>query len=373
MDTERKHTKGLWGTVVLFFLILTCAALIVGGGILYAIGTETTGAIICIVLGALGLLFFGASVYISKHPENSSVQKLVVSSLIVVGGGIVFAILFSMLQTILFSPIADMEHYRQVYQTPVTVTATVTKHDSYDNDGDTDYRSYVTYIVDNTRYKDYPYENRDRKVELTPVDTEVVLQVSPKDPSRQISNLKNNGSIFGLTAVYLFLGLAGLCKLLQKRSLTKSNRSQPDRETIQQDIKTMVRGRFMRPFLLFCWLGYAFLHWQYSMLFGQLSLIVAAVCFVLWLFCMYTAIRDYRHADSDDFTVHRDVLVEKKELSDSDGTTYVLYYNNSEKTWKTTTKESTFHRTKEGDMVLAVYLPGKSKPILHYNLDGDAC
>lgn len=60
----------------------------------------------------------------------------------------------------LMKPLQASEHYLQVWKNPVTVTATVTDYDSYDDDGDTDYQSFISYDYNGVHYENIQYENR---------------------------------------------------------------------------------------------------------------------------------------------------------------------------------------------------------------------
>ncbi len=358
--------------ILLILLFLVPIFLIAGGTILLLAGVETTGAIICIILGVLTLGILGAAIFLTFYPGNRIASGIVVGILAAIAGSIALAVLSSMIYTMILQPCLDIEHYRQVWQNPVSVSAVVTRHNSYDNDGDKDYRSCVSYTYNNTHYQDYPYENRDKEEQLTPIGTEVTIQISPKDPSRQIAELKSHGKMLPFSIVLIPLVIAALYMLLQRLMLTKAGADTLSAETIQKDTKLLIRSRMLRPFLLQCIIIYSFIYWRYSFALGWLPLIVAAVSCAGWLFCMYTTIRDYRCVESENYTIRQDVLINKKEITDADGTTYVLEYRNNKKTWTTSADLRAYNRACIGDTVLAVYLPNKKKPLLHYDRNGNA-
>jgi len=372
MENSGEKRQPVWMKAIAVLLLLADVFLILGGVWLLTIGKETGGAVICIAVGAVGLLFFGGCAFLMSHHGNGFTAGWGDGIGFFVAGGLLLVILGVALFFFLLQPIRDMEHYRQVWQNPITVTAVVTDHKSYDDDDDTDYKSFVTYIYDNVCYKDAPYEDRDIQDALTPIGTTVTIQISPRDPSRQIAQLKGNGRMVPLFFTFLFFGLATLCKLAQRCSLTRQSVGILDTETIQSDIKAKIRGRVLRPFLLFCWISYGFLYWQYSVLFGQYLLIAAVVCGAGWLCCMYTTVRDYRCVENGDFEVRRDTLVEKKEQSDSDGTSYILVYENDERKWNSVVSKANYIRGEVGSTTQAAYLPGKKKPIVHYDPLGNA-
>lgn len=364
MSASNKEKSPTWAKVIIIILISAAAFLIVGGFILLMLGKETVGAVFCIVLGAICLLFFGIGMFQLSHPGSKVATSLLIGLCVLFVGFLVAGVCSSLISTMVLSPFSDMEHYRQVWQDPISVTATVTDHRSYNDDGDTDYTSYITYSYDGTRYTDYEYENRDNKEDLTPIGTTVTVQISPKDPSRQISQLKSSSNIVPFVLFLLFLGLSSVYSLVQRQALSYA--VLPDTQTICRDIKIKVRSRMARPFFLLCILGYGFLYLRYSVLFGIIPLMISLAAAAGWLFCMFTTIRDYRRADRGDYELRRDVLVDKKDFSDAESSSYILCYKSGERTWKSSTDFGTYNRAKIGDVTVAVYLPGKKKPIVHY-------
>ena len=104
----------------------------------------------------------------------------------------------------------DMAHYQRVWDEPITVDAVITSHDSYeDSEGDIDYYSYASYEIDGDFYE-VTYETKNSKKRLTPIGTEVQLQVSPEDPSAKMSALKSSGVAFliFLSNSYFFVNSA---------------------------------------------------------------------------------------------------------------------------------------------------------------------
>lgn len=352
--------------LVLFIVLSAC--ILLGGLCMLAAGVKAADAMICIAIGCL--LFFGAGAYMASHPGHRLAKGLVIGLVALIVGGLLLTVLVAITYSLLFRPFADMEHYLRVWENPVTVSAVVTDHNSYDDDGDTDYRSYITYIYDDVRYIDFPYEDRDKEADLTPLGTEVTVQISPLNPKQQISQLKRSGSRVPFTSILLFASLAGIYILIQKSFRPKHTRGIPDTETIRKDIQAKIRRRFLRPFLLLCWVGYSFLYWRYSISLSQTPLFLAGISGAGWLYCMFATIRDYRCAENDDFELHRDLLVDKQEYEDDGSYTYWLCYQRGDRTWKTKVKADVFSRAKIGDSVVAVYLPGRKKPIVHYDSDG---
>jgi len=311
--------------------------------------------------------------FAGAHPNSRTAKGFLVGVVGLFGGGAAAAVVGAVIYVIVLTPFSDMEHYIRVRENPVTVTATVTQHKIHTDDDDTEYRSYITYTYDGVRYSNMSYENKSKKANLTPVGTKLSIQVSPEDPSQQIAKLKKGSMGVNISVVMAALILAVGYTLAQKIGLTKKGSDAPDQETIRNDLKIKVRSRLMRPFLMLCGVGFGLLDWRYSAVLGQLPLGLAAACAAGWLYCLYTTTRDYRRVENDEFELRQDVLTNKWESSDSDGTTYTLVYKSNEQTWQTTVNAKIYCRAAIGDMILAAYFPGKKRPVIYYNLNKRNC
>ena len=95
---------------------------------------------------------------------------------------------------------------------------------------------------------------------------------------------------------------------------------------------------------------------------------------VIWLISLVVAIGCLRVIKNQEYRVPRDILVEKSTSYDSeDGFTYTLTYQTDCGTrWDKNTTERIYTILNEGSGVIAVYMPGKQKPLLHYDLWGNA-
>jgi hypothetical protein len=273
----------------------------------------------------------------------------------------------------LMKPIQASEHYLQVWKNPVTVTATVTDYDSYDDDGDTDYKSFISYDYNGVHYENIQYENRDDREDLTPLGTQLSIMVSSKDPSKSIEQLKKTGKNLNLGMGMVALILAAVYHGLQKRRLSKDLLGTPDADTVQRDLKIKIIGRMGYVFWLLSALVYGVAYLRYSMVLGNIPLIVAVVCCVFGLGGLKNVIGDNRKTSNKEFQVSRDVLVDKQISTDSDGgDTYRLYYESGDRKWDTGTSKKNYYQVSVGDTVVAVYLEGNKKPTLHYDHQGNA-
>ena len=254
------------------------------------------------------------------------------------------------------------------------VTATVTDHGiSYDDEGNDDYTSSVSYEVNGVRYKDKHYETVNNKKALTPIGTKVQLEVSPEDPGILISTLKNSYAalLFGIVSFSLLLTFEWKLILFRMRSADLLHA--PDAETIQKDANLTVSGRFAPLFFLSLSVFGGLLLWRYSPLIPDWVDIVVLVCAAIGLWRLLVLVRDIRIVKNTDYEVRRDVLISKEITTSDDGDTYNLTYRSKDGTWSTTTSERNYNSIKKGDTIVAVYLPGKNHPLIHYDLEGDVC
>lgn len=273
----------------------------------------------------------------------------------------IFALRFSV------NSFKDLEHYRRVHNSAITVTATVTNVESYtDSDGYTDYDSYVTYEVDGVRYENVHYS--DNKLSY---GEKFQIKVSPEDPGMPLNTLKNSNALALSGCIILFATAVCIYNYAVKSRRSKSQYGTPESEVICKDIQLTVIGRFWRPFSLLISLIMLFLILRYPS-FSDMWIYFEIGIAAFWLYTLYSAIRDYRCAQRGEFEVRRDVLFKKKIVSDSDGVdTYRLYYKSNEKTWSTSVSESNYDVAEKGDIVIAVYLPHSKRPIIHYDRHGE--
>lgn len=307
--------------------------------------------------------------YVKQKGLSDGLQVLLIALVALV----MLAVFVAMFYFLMIKPVRSAEHYLQIYQNPVTVTATVTEHESYDDDGDWDYRSYISYDYDGVHYDNIQYEDCGEQEDLTAVGTVVNVQVSPKDPSKQIDQLKGTGRLLYIGWIMPAFLLGFVYHVLVNFRMSKDCLGTPDMDTVQRDLKIHILSRFWGAFSFLCMLGYGLMYWRYSPLLGKIPLIIAGVCCPLWLWNLLIGIRDYRYVKLGEFQLHRDVLVNKEIKTDSEGSdSYHLYYQSADRKWDTTTNEENYQKAQIGSSVLAVYLKGKNKPTLHYDHRGNA-
>lgn len=259
----------------------------------------------------------------------------------------------------------DMAHYQRVWDEPITVDAVITSHDSYeDSEGDIDYYSYASYEIDGDFYE-VTYETKNSKKRLTPIGTEVQLQVSPEDPSAKMSALKSSGVAF---LIFYTLLAAPVALAVRWIGSYKKGSGCPDYDTVRKDIKRQICTRYLLYFLPLLVLGYSLAYWQYPMTIWVAAPIAAVFCVGIWVWQLRLAIRDIGVVNAGEFELRQTVVVAKKAETDSDGdTTYILIYSSGDKKWSASVGYKVYERAVVGDRTWAAFLPGKEKPTVHYN------
>ena len=264
------------------------------------------------------------------------------------------------------------EHYRRVYRDPITVTATVTKHDMESDSEDTSYYSYISYTVDGNTYHNVQYERVNNQDARTPLGQEVTVQVSPEAPGTLLQSLKQP---FSLYAEFFFLSLMASWAItsFRKRRLSTGVYSMPGSDTVTSDLMVTVRARTCRVLWLLMLVVTGVLYWRYPMMYKGGYLVAGAVYGLFWLLCMFSAIQDAKRVQNGDYTVQRDILVRKEKYEDDDcNTHYRLHYAAGGRTWSRDVTWQEYQRASEGSSVRSVYLAGGRRPVLHYTPDGSA-
>jgi len=266
----------------------------------------------------------------------------------------------------------DLEHYRRVYDHPAYVTAVVSDHDSYTRSNGSSsstkrYRSYISYTVNDVTYSDIRYEDKNSEEKLTPIGTAVRLSVSPEDPSKLISALKDSGTdILYSIPLLLFSVFSLIYYILNSKRLVLSE-VPPEPEVIKADIISSVKHRSWRPGFFFGCLAYIAVYLRYPMIIKSWVLWIAAASAVCWLWCLKNAIRDIYHAKKGNVRLSHAVLASKGSPGKKKYTT--LFFRSADGTsWHTDVTAAKYAAARVGDVVLAVYLPGGKKPVIYYHL-----
>lgn len=276
------------------------------------------------------------------------------------------------LVAMVFHSVQSLEHYNRVYRDPLEVTAVVTRYSKHeDSEGDVDYISHVTYSVNGTAYT-VQYESENHESELTPIGTEVNIQVSREDPGRTIKGLRSSGyaAVF-LAAAWSFVIPSIWCRGL-KRKRSRDVAGMPDTETVERDIRLTIFSGVPLYFWPMLSLACLALLLRYSAATGEWLPYVLVFCALVAVMLLVNAMRKLHALKNRQYLLRRDYLANKESKYDSeDGFQYYLYFHGADgNKWSKTTSEAEYRSIQPGNTVVSVYMPGQKKPFLHYNTAG---
>ncbi len=262
------------------------------------------------------------------------------------------------------------EEYRRVCDNPIEADAVVYKHEEYDDDGDTYYRSFVKYEVSGKEYTS-KYEDEGRSGDLSPVGEVVSIKVSPENPGHILSNLKSDANILIFSGLIILTIVSIIYHFAVSSKLSKEQRAHLDSTAVRRDLLHTVTAKIKNILWLLYALFGAVLVWRYPMLFFTKTLIFTAVCAVIWIICIANTINCCKRINNNEYRMSLDKLINKRIVSSDDSDAYVLTYkSDTNNTWKVSVSRERYNREEEGNTAYAVYLNGKKKPILHYDKDG---
>lgn len=288
--------------------------------------------------------------------------------------GTILAIVALLIVVIMFiGSLKDCGRYARLYNDPIYVDAVVTDHDEYeDSDGDTTYRSYITYRLDGKKYTNVRYESTSSRSKLTDLGEEVTITINPEDHGELMKDVANPATTVML-GVFTSLGMAAAIQELLRLKLSRYQLGAIDREVARKDALIMVQSRVFRilwtllAVLLVCLPSF------YPMLFGSGYYAAAIVMCIFWAICIVRIIRDTRLIQNGNFEIRRDVLIRKEQSTDSDGDpVYTLYYKGVKGQWSKSVSYKKYLIAEEGCAIYAVYLGSSNNPLFHYDEDGCA-
>lgn len=265
-------------------------------------------------------------------------------------------------------PIRRLEHYNRVCENPLTVQATVTKHDENDDT----YYSYVSYTVNGVTYKNVKFESGGKK-QLTPLGTTLSLEVSPEDPSQLLTRLVKDSYIVWFSAALVALFLSFLWHCLFTFKDADNPHLAPNPDEVSKNAKLRIYCDASLAFFLLLPILYMTIYWRYPILAYPWVLFVCGGSMALWIWRVIVSILALRNVRKNNLVVVKDVLTRKYTNKDEDDNThYYLEYTSSisGKTWSTATDMRTHEVLALGTSVTAVYLSGKKTPLYHYDSEG---
>lgn len=263
--------------------------------------------------------------------------------------------------------IAGCEEYARIYDHPITVTATVHRHDSFlDSDDDLQFTSYIKYEVQGRTYSDVQYEKTRNESQLSAIGTQFTVSVHPENPGVLMENVAS-GFMTLISGLICLLFISLLVSKIHRRNLTRNHHACVDRQTAARDLHIAIRSRIPRIFWFLSTVYLTALILRYPMIFQGVYPALDLLFAVFWGYSLITCIRDSLHVRRDNFRIQRDTLSHKEEGTDSDGDpVYTLHYVGEDRSWSKSVGSDEFNRTPEGHTLQAVYLPKNSRPTIHY-------
>lgn len=263
--------------------------------------------------------------------------------------------------------------YERACQNPIQVKAVVTDHCEDDSsESGLTYDSLVTYQLEGAVYENVLFENGGGSIsELTPLGTEVLVNVNPEDHGQLVEHIMYPGLAY-VWSLPFTAALAWLLQNLRRLRLTRECKGIPEEEIIVRDLKISVGSRYMRVLFLLHALMPLLYYLRFPMLFPQGYLVTACIFGGLWLLCLCRDLRDLVCIKRENYDYRYETLIRKKEESIDDGTKFYLYFSDGEREWKKEVLGKKYRKAVVGAPIFAVYLEGTARPILYYDMEGNA-
>jgi len=287
-------------------------------------------------------------------------------------GIIVFALCLLLTTVMFLKEISDCNRYSRVYSSPVKTTGRITDHDEYtDSDSDTTYYAYVSYEIDGVVYKNIQYQSTGSSSSRVALGEYVDVLVNPEDHSELLADVASPFSVvfYGVSEAFLF---AIMFDFFMDKKLSYDIPSVYEKETLENDLKFALIKRKFRPFLFFATVVLFLLGGIYPMIFEDgLIYVVAIITGIWWAVLVCKLCRDLSVVKDGDYSVFKDVLVDKTKKTDSDGDTdYYFVYSGRNGNWRKRVSYTEYSQTFVGATVYSVYLGKRKKPVLHCNQQG---
>ena len=260
-------------------------------------------------------------------------------------------------------------YYNEVFQHPAYVDAKVTLHqEETDSEGDTTYVAFVSYRFGDTYYENIRYRSGRN---IPPIGKQLRLSVDPDHPATLLDSVDcafYAASSGGMLCIFLAIVL----RILLRQKLTQGHRGTVEPEVLEKDLYLIIWARLPWVMWLLLTALMAALKLSFPALFGKGYWIAGAITGGFLLISMLNMTIAAWKVHRGLYEIHQDLLVDKKERSDSEDTTYTLYYQSGKRTWQKNVTATKFYRATVGTTVSAVYLQGCRQPIMHYDQLGNA-
>ena len=260
-------------------------------------------------------------------------------------------------------------YYNEVFQHPAYVDAEITLYqEEEDSEGGTTFVAFVSYRFGDTYYENIRYRSGSK---IPAIGAKLRLAVDPAQPAVLLDRVDcafYAASSGGVLCIFL----AVVLRELLRRKLTQGHRGTVEPEVLEKDLYLIIWARLPWVMWLLLTALMAALKLSFPVLFGKGYWIAGAITGGFLLISMLNMTIATWKVHKGMYEIHQDLLVDKKERSDSEDTTYTLYYQSGKRTWQKNVTATKFYRATVGTTVSAVYLRGCRQPIMHYDQLGNA-
>ena len=266
-----------------------------------------------------------------------------------------------------------LERYRVAAEDPLMVDAVITHYREYDDEGDLDYYSYVAYTVDGVEYTGIRYQHAETKDDLLPIGMVVTFAVSSEEPVQTLSSLKTTGALFYCMLATCCVFLSFGWQLLWRWGRSRGNDDSTVRKNVHRDLRMTILGREGLPFFALAGLAELVAALRFDQCTGSWIWVVTGFFLSMALWMGIVMLRDLGRLWREEYCLETGVLFQKETKKNMDNKSYYyLNFRSDSRQWHTPVKKKYYEWAQEGNRVWVVYMDGHTKPILHYDMLGNA-
>lgn len=261
------------------------------------------------------------------------------------------------------------QHYWYVRENAVEVIAEGWKVEDYSDSESDCYYVFVKYTYQGQEYTG-KYTNYSSKTKAEALMGQpITIYINPEKPTEQVKDAKDDVGRSLLIAA-LLLGFSVHCLGKPDREWYVVHYGWR-RETAAMDLR---RKSCHDVVSWGQWLGPGGIFIGMRLIFGDAvdtsGVVVGAVCLLIGFVMLFLWIKNLKSIRSDDYRLTTITLVKKEEDSDSDSTTYWLYYTDGEKEIKLPARGKKYYRAVIGETSQCAFLGNAQRPYLQYDRHG---
>lgn len=163
--------------------------------------------------------------------------------------------------------------------------------------------------------------------------------------------------------------------LLTRSLCTKGLVGKPTEDIVRRDLRMCIWAK--TPFFFLMFVSYTFFYIRYASQVKMWVLIptVVAGVFMIWFLCI--ALRRIAQVNRGEWELCEAELISKEYTGDTSmeqiyGHSYVLVFTSNGRIWQKNVSSGYCGKARTGNSYWAVHMPGRERPMLSYNIYGDA-